>query len=134
MYLLDTNAWIAYLNPGQSPVVSRMRTHQASELFLCSVVRAELFYGAYKSPQSNSNLRLLKTVCGMFPTLPFDDRAAEHYGQIRAAMERTGNLVGPNDMLIASIARANSMTVVTHDVEEFSMISGLPIEDWELSG
>lgn len=128
MYLLDTNAWIAYLNPGQSPVVDRMRQYPANDLFLCSIVRAELFYGAYKSPRSAANLRLLNAVFSMFPTLAFEDQAADHYGQIRAHLESIGKPIGPNDAMIAAIA--NNLTLVTHDVREFSIVPAHVIEDW----
>jgi tRNA(fMet)-specific endonuclease VapC len=131
MYLLDTNAWIAYSNPGPSAVVDRIRQRAANELCLCSVVRAELHYGAYKSPRSAQNLALLRAVVVMFPTCAFDDQAADHYGQIRAHLEAIGRPIGPNDTMIAAVARANNFIVVAHDTKEFSLVPALAIEDWE---
>ena len=63
--------------------------------------------------------------------MPFDDAAAQTYGVMRAAIEKGGRPIGPNDMLIAAIALANELTVVTHNTAEFGRVSGLLLEDWE---
>ncbi len=65
------------------------------------------------------------------PSLPFDDRAAEHFGEIRAALEKSGTPIGPLDLLIASIPRANNLTLVTHNTHEFGRVAGLELNDWE---
>lgn len=67
----------------------------------------------------------------MHKSLPFDDAAAERYAGLRAGLEKVGTPIGPNDMLIAAIALANDVTVVTHNVREFSRVPGLRVEDWE---
>ena len=131
MYLLDTNAWIAYLSPGESPVAGKVRLYE-SEVCLCAVVKAELQYGAHKGTRTSGNLRLLSTLFSLFPSLPFDDRAAEHYGLLRARVEQLGTPVGPLDLMIASIAQAHGAIVVTSDVKEFLMVPGLSIEDWRI--
>lgn len=64
-------------------------------------------------------------------SLPFDDAAAAHYGEIRAALERVGTPIGPIDLLIASIARANSLILMTHNTREFGRVAGLDLDDWE---
>ena len=64
-------------------------------------------------------------------SLPFDDDAAEAYGQIRAKLEKIGKPIGPNDFLIAAIAVANDVRLVTHNTGEFSRVQGLRIVDWE---
>lgn len=131
-YLLDTNACINYLNKPSSPVAERIRTERPETIRLCDVVKAELFYGAYKSSRKEANLNLLRLFFGLFASLPFDDRAAEVYGRIRAELESAGTPIGPNDMLIAAIALANNLVVVTHNTREFSRVAGLQLEDWEL--
>jgi tRNA(fMet)-specific endonuclease VapC len=67
----------------------------------------------------------------LFPSLPFDDEAAEHYGRIRAELTTEGTPIGGNDFLIAAIALANGLTLVTHNTREFARVTGLTIEDWE---
>lgn len=131
MYLLDTNACIRILNNSSKNLVERLRRHDSSEVRLCSVVKAELLHGARKSSRAAENLELLKRFFAPFQSIPFDDASAEHYGQIRRDLERTGNPIGPNDFLIAATARAHELILVTHNVREFSRVSGLQIEDWE---
>jgi tRNA(fMet)-specific endonuclease VapC len=63
--------------------------------------------------------------------MPFDDAAAQTYGVIRAVLEKEGRPIGPNDMLIAAIALANGLTVVTHNTAEFGRVPGLLLDDWE---
>jgi tRNA(fMet)-specific endonuclease VapC len=131
MYLLDTNACIQILNDTSPPLVQRLAAHAPSEIRLCSIVKAELLYGARHSQRVAENLKLLAHFFAPFASLPFNDLCAEHYGQIRAELAQSGMLIGPNDLLIAAIARAYDMTLVTHNVEEFDQVNGLRLEDWE---
>jgi tRNA(fMet)-specific endonuclease VapC len=130
MYLPDTNAWIAYVNPGVSAVKARFRAHPPTDILFCSVVKAELLYGAYRSSRQADNLRLLALLFQQFESLPFDDAAAEDYGQIRADLAAQGTPIGPNDLMIAAIALANNLILVTHNTREFAGVAGLPLEDW----
>ncbi len=131
MYLLDTNACIRVLNDSSRPLVSRLRQHHPSEIRLCSVVKGELVYGARRSSRPAENLRLLSPFFTPFISLPFDDRCAEHYGEIRHDLQRAGTLIGPNDLLIAATATGHDATLITHNTREFSRVVGLALEDWE---
>jgi tRNA(fMet)-specific endonuclease VapC len=95
------------------------------------VVRAELFFGAAPSTDPVKTLANQRLFLSRFPSLPFDDRSAEAYADIRADLTRRGQLIGPNDLMIAAICRANDVTLVTHNVSEFSRVAGMKIEDWE---
>ena len=95
------------------------------------MVKAELYYGAYWSAQSDSNLALLDQFCARFVSLPFDDDAAIVYGRIRADLRSKGTPIGPNDLMIAAIALVHDATLVTHNVKEFARVNGLSLEDWE---
>ncbi|MFO1429328.1 MAG: type II toxin-antitoxin system VapC family toxin [Candidatus Competibacteraceae bacterium] len=130
IYLPDTNAWIAYLNPGNSPVKARFRAHPPANVAFCSMVKAELFYGAYHSSQWEDNLRLLATLFPQFKSVPFDDVAAETYGRLRADLAARGTPIGPNDLMIAAIALVNQLILVTHNTREFARGAGLQLEDW----
>jgi len=66
-----------------------------------------------------------------FASLPFDDAAADQYGAMRSRLASQGTMIGPNDLLIASIALAQGLTLVTHNVAEFSRVAGLAVDDWE---
>jgi tRNA(fMet)-specific endonuclease VapC len=131
MWLPDTNVWIAYLNPKPSAVKQAMRAHSASAIYLCDIVKAELFFGAYKSQRMESNLAVLEDLFQHFNSVPFDGRAAREFGQIRAELQRAGTPIGPYDLQIAAIALANRFTLVTHNVDEFKRVRGLQYEDWE---
>jgi tRNA(fMet)-specific endonuclease VapC len=129
-YLLDTNACVECLRNRNAGVVARFQSCSPRELRLCFVVVAELCYGAYKSPNPAANLTLVQTFAAPLIRVPFDDLAADVYGRIRADLERRGQAIGPNDTMIAAIAVANGLTIVTHNTTEFSRVSGLLIEDW----
>jgi len=132
LILPDTNAWIKLLNPGDSLVKIRFREADPQALRLCAVVKAELYYGACKSPRRAQNLALLERLFATYPSLPFEDAAANVYGDIRAKLETAGNPIGPHDLMIAAIALATSAVLVTHNTREFGRIPGLQYADWEL--
>jgi len=77
------------------------------------------------------NRALISGLLAQFDSVPFDDAAAEAYGRLRAHLTTTGQLIGPNDLLIAAIALANGLTLVTHNTAEFSRVPGLVIDDWQ---
>lgn len=95
------------------------------------MVKAEMFYGAAKSQNPERSLERQLTFLNQFVSLYFDDQAASVYSIIRTRLEKSGTPIGPNDLLIASIAVANNLVLVTHNISEFSRVEGLQIEDWE---
>jgi len=131
MYLLDSNVCIHLLNQRHSAIEQNFRSHSPAEIALCSIVKAELLFGARNSQRVSANLQRLKQFFAPLASLPFDDRCAEEYAQIRADLTAQGKIIGPNDMLIAAISRAHNTTLVTHNMGEFSRIVGLQLEDWE---
>jgi tRNA(fMet)-specific endonuclease VapC len=132
IYLLDTNVWARYLNQSDTSVRQRIEAADPAALFLCSIVKAEMYFGADKSPRRQANLLLLEKLFSRFASLPFDDSCAEIYGRIRADLAARGQPIGPNDLLIAATALANDVTLVTHNTGEFSRVSGLRLEDWQV--
>ncbi|XWK85674.1 MAG: type II toxin-antitoxin system VapC family toxin [Phormidium sp.] len=131
-YLLDTNTCVRILNNSNEQIVERISTTPASDIYLCTVVQLELYYGAYKSSQQETNLAKLARLFNQFLILPFDERSAKIAGRIRAQLAALGTPIGPYDLQIAAIALANNLILVTHNTNEFSRVEGLQIEDWEL--
>lgn len=130
-YLLDTNVCIRYLN-GRSPaVLRRLQALQPADIAVCSVVKAELFYGARRSRNPVRSLAEQQQFLQPYRSLPFDDVAAKMAGILRAELARQGTPIGPYDLQIAAIALANDCTLVTHNVREFARLPNLSIEDWE---
>jgi tRNA(fMet)-specific endonuclease VapC len=132
IYLLDTNACIVYLNRPMSGVRSRLETLSPEDVAVCSIVKAELFYGAMRSNNPERTLALQQEFLNRFISLPFDDRAAIISSRIRAQLAALGTPIGPYDLQIAAIALANNLIIVTHNTREFSRVDGLRLEDWEL--
>lgn len=131
-YLLDTNTCVQFLNDTHAGVKSQILAHQPSDLALCSVVKAELLYGAYRSARVAANLQRLEVFFAPMRCLPFDDACVHTYGQLRTLLVAKGTAIGANDMLIAAIALTHKLTVVTHNTSEFARVDALALEDWEI--
>jgi tRNA(fMet)-specific endonuclease VapC len=133
IYLLDTNAWIAFLRQTHPVLIQRLRTEKSTDVALCSVVLGELYYGAKRSGLSNEavNFARIENLRQEFVSLPFGDDAAQEYGDLRAHLAALGTMIGPNDLMIAAIALANKLTLVTHNTSEFVRVPGLALEDWQ---
>ncbi|MCC6124692.1 MAG: type II toxin-antitoxin system VapC family toxin [Pirellulales bacterium] len=131
-YLLDTNAWISYLNSPASSVRDHLAKYSPQDIAICSVVKAELYFGAYNSTRCNANLALLTILFRGIQSYPFDDAAAEIYGRIRAELSKRGTPIGPNDLMISAIALTNRFVLVTHNASEFGKVPELQIEDWQI--
>ena len=130
-YLLDTNTCIRYLN-GRAPAIrQRLAAVRRDDVMVCSPVKAEMFYGAARSNDPPRSLQRQQAFLDRFASLPFDDRAAQVYGGIRADLAALGTPIGANDLLIAAIALAYNVTLVTHNIGEFGRVAGLLLDDWE---
>jgi tRNA(fMet)-specific endonuclease VapC len=129
-YLLDTNVCIALLRGGDAALIERTKRQDPSDLFLSSVVKGELLFGARNSGRVDANLSLLGEFFSQFESLPFDDGAAQYYGVTRALLSRAGTPIGANDLLIASTALQHDLTVATRNRRELARVPGLRWEDW----
>ena len=132
-FLLDTNACVTYLRRAGSSVRQRLAQHDLADITICSVVYAELRYGVLRSADPASGHARLTLFLANFVSLPLDDRAAEIAAVVRADLAGKGIPISPHDLLIAAIALANDLTLVTHNTREFGRVAGLKIEDWEIS-
>ncbi len=102
----------------------------AEQLCMSSITLAELHYGAEKSARRLENLQAIDQFCARLEVLAFPERAAAHFGQIRAEVERLGTPVRPLDMLIGAHARAEGLIVVTNNEREFRRLPGVRVENW----
>lgn len=130
MHLLDTNVCVHLLNEGDAGVAHRFRELGPGRIALCSVVKAELLYGAHHSRRVDANMQRLEVFFAPLQSLPFDDTCAAHYGAIRNELAVQGAVIGPNDLFIAATARANGTVLVTNNTREFERVPGLRLEDW----
>ena len=130
-YLLDTNAASNLLRGNHPGLTKRSDSIALDRQIIPSVVRAEFLFGWRASPHFSRRIAELQGFLSGYPTLPFDDAAAEEYGKLRAYLRQRGTMIGPNDLLIASIALANDLVLVTHNVAEFEQVPNLRHEDWQ---
>jgi tRNA(fMet)-specific endonuclease VapC len=131
-YLLDTNTCIIYLKGRNLNLKQQLESVPISEIAVCSIVKAELCFGAMKSANPERNFALQQSFLAQFVSLPFDDLAATTFGVIRSQLETNGTPIGAYDLQIAAIALANNLTLITHNTREFGRVDGLQIEDWEV--
>jgi len=129
-FLLDTNICIYIIKQKPPKVFDKFQTLTLSDVGVSSITVAELEYGAYKSQRQEQNRAALSQFLIPLEILPFDERATQTYGQIRAELERRGTVIGSMDMLIASQAISLGLTLVTNNVRELSQIPGLTLVNW----
>ena len=128
-YLLDTNTLSDLIRNPQGPVAQRISSAGESAVCTSIIVAAELRFGAKKS----GSLKLagrVDLILSALIILPLKSPADRHYGEVRHQLARQGKPIGPNDLLIAAQALALNLTVVTANVQEFSRVPGLGVEDW----
>jgi tRNA(fMet)-specific endonuclease VapC len=121
-----------FLSGKNQNLLDKFTAVSSSDKVLCSVVVGELYYGAYRSQRRADSLKRIQGFVARFVSLPFNDDAANIYGDIRASLEKQGMPIGPYDLQIASIALVRNLILVTHNVSEFSRVLNLQIEDWEV--
>lgn len=132
-YLLDTNICIYCIN-GRYPQLFEtvLRRHQSTGVAISAISKAEMYAGSYRHGSSALYRQEQDEFFSYFPSLPFNDAAADAYGRIHAFLRDRGQLMGVADMQIAATAMTNGLTVVTHDMRGFTRLSELPIEDWAI--
>ena len=130
-YLLDTNTCIHFINRRHLQIFQRLMAVSPDDVFICDVVKFELYYGAYSGSRTAENLENLRIFFDEFVSLPFDGEAAAICGRLRAQLKALGTLIGSYDLQIAAIALTHNLTLVTHNTREFSRVDGLQLEDWE---
>ena len=132
MYFLDTNTCIYFLKGIYKSIKEHFKEYQPKEIKIPSIVKAELLLGIEKSRQKKNNKIIYEKFLEPFEVISFDDKAAIQYAIIRARLEKAGTIIGPNDLIIASIVLSHNGILVTHNVSEFKRIPGLLIEDWTI--
>ncbi len=128
-YLLDTNIVIYVIKRRPIEVLDKFNANVA-RMAISSITLAELMHGVEKSSQPEANLAVVEDFCSRLEVLPYTTKAAQHYGSIRAALERNGQPIGVNDLHIAGHARSEGLVLVTNNVREFERVPALQFENW----
>ena len=129
-YLLDTNICIYIRQKRPDEVLRRFRKLRPGEAALSVITYGELLYGAAKSKQRMAALEQLRELGNLLPALSLPETAAEVYGTIRAELEVKGEMIGNNDLWIASHAVASGLTLITNSEREFRRVRGLKMQNW----
>lgn len=129
-YMLDTNICIYIIKKKPVTVYKTLEKLNIGDICISAITLAELAYGVEKSQNKEKNKLALTVFSAPFEILPFSDKAALVYGQIRAELERRGKIIGAHDMLIAAHALSENLTLVTNNTAEFKRIPGLTLENW----
>lgn len=128
-YLLDTDTLIFWLK-GKVQIEAKAKFFGLQQLSYSTISHAELHFGAYNSQYIEKNLFAISIIEKKLQLLDFDKKAAELFGEIKAQLKRQGNLVLDADIMIASIAIANHLILVTNNVRHFQRIPNLELENW----
>ena len=129
MLLLDANVCIDVLR-GRADVVAQLTDHGPAGLFLCTVVKAELAYGARLASEPARAAALVDAFCAPFQSLPFDDACIDAYADLRAHQRAGGTTIGANDLAIASIALTHGLGLISDDRAAFAQVPGLTVVSW----
>ena len=128
-YMLDTSICIYIIKNYPRGLAERFN-QLAEQVCVSSITLAELYYGAEKSARVLENIQEVEEFISRLDVLAFSAKAAKHYGQIRADLERAGTPVGPHDLLVGGHARAEGLIVVTKNLREFVRMPGVRVENW----
>jgi tRNA(fMet)-specific endonuclease VapC len=128
-FMLDTNIVIYVIKRKPIAVLEVFNRH-VGQLCISSITLSELLHGAEKSTKIEDNLQLVEDFVSRLEVLDYREKAAAHYGDIRADLERKGTTIGVNDLHIAGHARSEGLTLVTNNFREFDRVSALRLDNW----
>ena len=131
-YLLDTNI-VIYVIKRRPLQALEIFNRNAGRMAISAITLAELQHGAEKSSNPAANLAVVEDLCSRLEVLPYGAKAAQHYGSIRATLEKQGQTIGVNDLHIAAHARSEGLTLVSNNLREFERVPALQFENWALT-
>jgi tRNA(fMet)-specific endonuclease VapC len=129
-YMLDTNICIYIIKMKPLKVLETLKRIDIGDVSISVITLAELEYGVEKSQQSERNKIALTSFLSPLEILPLSDNAAVIFGEIRASLEKKGQIIGAYDLLIAAHALSENLILVTNNTNEFSRIPGLSLQNW----
>jgi tRNA(fMet)-specific endonuclease VapC len=128
-FMLDTNIVIYVIKRRPIELLDVFNRH-AQKICISSITLAELLHGVEKSAMPERNLRQVEDFVSRLDVLEYGSKAASHYGEIRADLERKGTVIGVNDLHIAGHARSEGLTLVSNNLGEFERVDGLRLGNW----
>jgi predicted nucleic acid-binding protein len=129
MFLLDTDT-IIYNLKGNEAIKRNLQDHFEDPMKICVMTLMEVYFGAYKSKKITGNLSKVRTIENAFEIIPVNIECAEIFGMLKASLKKSGTLLDDFDLIIASCAMTNNLTLVTNNTKHFSRIDGLKLTNW----
>jgi len=129
-YLVDTNILVYLMNAKSKLLELKFSLYSTKDFAVSIITVAELLYGAKKSVHVERNLNAVFKILSTFEIVDFTSKDTVEYATIRAELEASGKIIGPNDLLIAAQAKRLNCTVVTANVKEFDRVKNLKVENW----
>ncbi len=129
MYLLDTDT-IIYNLKGNEAIKRNLQDHFEDPMKICVITLMELYFGAYQSKKITGNMSKVRTIENAFEIISADRECAEIFGMLKASLKNSGTLLDDFDLIIASCAMTNNLTLVTNNIKHFSRIDGLKLTNW----
>ncbi len=130
MIYLDTNICIYFLKGEHPSIRENLLATPPNEIKIPVIVHSELLFGVQKSTRKKENLRKVREFLMPFEIVPYTEEMSATYAEMRIGCQKKGKPVGPNDLLIATIVKANNATLATRNTKEFSRIPGLKLATW----
>jgi tRNA(fMet)-specific endonuclease VapC len=130
MYLLDTNICVYFISNQYPKVTQRFYDCEPDQIFISSLVAAELAYGVENSARAAANRINLEDFLKLVQVLPWHERAMWHYARQKTRLWKAGAKIGELDLLLGSQALALDATFVTNNTKEFKRLQGLRLENW----
>lgn len=130
IYAIDTMIATVVIRGRNQALARRLLSYRVETIAIPEMVRAELYVGVAKSAQPMENRKQVDRFLGRYRLLPFEGDAVWRCAEIRAGLERAGQPIGANDLVIAATALAHGCVLVTDNVREFARVPGLAVENW----
>ena len=129
-YMLGTDISSYVMKRSHDAVLKKLQQVPVGDVSISAITKSELMYGVEVSSRRLQDQTALDEYLRHVAVLGYPSEAAQHYGEIRAALKRSGTLIGANDLLIAAHARSLGLTLVTNNTRELRRVQGLAIENW----
>jgi len=128
--MLDTNICIYLIKNRPIELKTKFNEYEVGDICISSIVVSELYFGVEKSQMIEKNRRALALFLASLNIVNYDEKSSIEYGKIRANLEKKGQVIGSQDMLIAAHAKSMGITLVTSNTKEFDRVDGLVVENW----
>ena len=130
LYMLDTDICSYVMKRSSKALLEKLGTVPVADVCMSVVTKAELLFGVQMSPNPARDRQALDGLLTYVETLELPEESAEHYAGSRTEMKKRGEMNGANDLFIAAHARSLKLTLITNNIQEFSRVDGLALENW----